>query len=443
LYDGKFWIERIYAFNGRGTMHYEFETFKWSKTDYYNVTMDTDFRIKDFKCIPTQKLVKFTIEDGPSSGGSCRFVLPWRLLHENIQVKVDDTPISASITETPGEKTVVSFNCDYTGTARLVKVNGNIIVGDFTGGGGSGYSPDGRINIFELVRTGRAFGTRPGDSNWDPDADIDFSEKINIFDLVRIARWVGTEKVALPHKERSSVKSQDTTILKVTPDSVLDLAIGETFKIDIMVDSVNNLYASSFSISWDSTIIKFLSVEQGNFLEGEDTYFTYGKIYPDSITDISYTRTGMVLGVDGSGKVATLTFTVVDSGECKLDIYWSALISSDDQDIEHEVKDGYFRNKEVGAEEIERISILRFGLEIKSNPSNANTIIKYGILKAGKVSLKVYNVAGELVRVLVDEVKKPGYYTINWNTEKLPRNVYFLKLKGPSGVINKKIVKVK
>ncbi len=49
------------------------------------------------------------------------------------------------------------------------------------------------------------------------------------------------------------------------------------------------------------------------------------------------------------------------------------------------------------------------------NPFNPETEIKYGIAKAGKVVIKIYNVKGEMIKTLVNEFKTPGNYTIKWN----------------------------
>ncbi|RKY91388.1 hypothetical protein DRQ15_05105 [candidate division KSB1 bacterium] len=50
------------------------------------------------------------------------------------------------------------------------------------------------------------------------------------------------------------------------------------------------------------------------------------------------------------------------------------------------------------------------------------------------VSLKVYNLLGQQVRTLVDEVEKPGYYTVHWDGRddqglELPSGVYFYRLR--------------
>ncbi len=49
------------------------------------------------------------------------------------------------------------------------------------------------------------------------------------------------------------------------------------------------------------------------------------------------------------------------------------------------------------------------------NPFNPVTTIRYQLPKAGHVSLKVYNIYGQLVRTLVDDQVHAGYHTVQWN----------------------------
>jgi hypothetical protein len=49
------------------------------------------------------------------------------------------------------------------------------------------------------------------------------------------------------------------------------------------------------------------------------------------------------------------------------------------------------------------------------NPFNPSTDIKYSVSENDKVSLKIYNTRGQLVRTLVNEKKTPGEYVVRWN----------------------------
>lgn len=77
------------------------------------------------------------------------------------------------------------------------------------------------------------------------------------------------------------------------------------------------------------------------------------------------------------------------------------------------------------------------------NPFNPATTISYQLPAVGRVSLKVYDVLGREVRTLVDEVKRPGKYVIEFDGNGLPSGVYFYRLSARNHVETKKMVLIK
>lgn len=63
------------------------------------------------------------------------------------------------------------------------------------------------------------------------------------------------------------------------------------------------------------------------------------------------------------------------------------------------------------------------------NPFNPNTTIKFGLPKAGRITLKIYDVAGREVRQLFDNTEiNAGTVTYNFNASELASGVYFYSL---------------
>jgi photosystem II stability/assembly factor-like uncharacterized protein len=62
------------------------------------------------------------------------------------------------------------------------------------------------------------------------------------------------------------------------------------------------------------------------------------------------------------------------------------------------------------------------------NPFNPSTVISYQLPVAGYVSLKVYNLLGTEVAVIVDGFKPAGNYEFEFNASSLMSGVYFYKL---------------
>jgi hypothetical protein len=64
------------------------------------------------------------------------------------------------------------------------------------------------------------------------------------------------------------------------------------------------------------------------------------------------------------------------------------------------------------------------------NPFNPTTRIKYDLPKDSKVTLKVYNLLGQEVLTLTDEIQDAGFKSIEWNVPQsgMPSGVYFYRL---------------
>jgi len=77
------------------------------------------------------------------------------------------------------------------------------------------------------------------------------------------------------------------------------------------------------------------------------------------------------------------------------------------------------------------------------NPFNPNTTISYQIPIAGKVSLKVYDILGKEVAVLVEEYKEIGKFIVNFNGSNLASGIYMYKLEAGNFVSTKKLVLMK
>lgn len=62
------------------------------------------------------------------------------------------------------------------------------------------------------------------------------------------------------------------------------------------------------------------------------------------------------------------------------------------------------------------------------NPFNPITVIKYSLPLESNVNISVFNILGEQVIQLVNENKKNGFYTVEWNASNLSSGVYFYRI---------------
>jgi hypothetical protein len=63
------------------------------------------------------------------------------------------------------------------------------------------------------------------------------------------------------------------------------------------------------------------------------------------------------------------------------------------------------------------------------NPFNPTTTIEFDILKTGHVALEIYNLRGQKVAALINEIMNPGTYKATFDAANLAAGVYFYQLK--------------
>jgi hypothetical protein len=77
------------------------------------------------------------------------------------------------------------------------------------------------------------------------------------------------------------------------------------------------------------------------------------------------------------------------------------------------------------------------------NPFNPVTWISYAIPEAQHVRLTVYDVTGRLVEELVNEVKAPGKYVVEWDAGNMPSGIYFYRLEAGNFAETRKAILLK
>ncbi|MFA5034024.1 MAG: T9SS type A sorting domain-containing protein [bacterium] len=92
-----------------------------------------------------------------------------------------------------------------------------------------------------------------------------------------------------------------------------------------------------------------------------------------------------------------------------------------------------------GIEE-KKIENIKTNLSIYPNPSFGNSIIKYGLPEKATVSLTLYDISGRLVQTMYSGTQKAGDHTININSYKIAKGIYFAKLNAGDFKATKKLI---
>jgi len=77
------------------------------------------------------------------------------------------------------------------------------------------------------------------------------------------------------------------------------------------------------------------------------------------------------------------------------------------------------------------------------NPFNPSTIISYTVPERIKVVLKVYDVLGTEVAELINDIKSPGRYEVEFNSKGLPSGIYFYTIQAGKFTNSKKMILLK
>jgi hypothetical protein len=77
------------------------------------------------------------------------------------------------------------------------------------------------------------------------------------------------------------------------------------------------------------------------------------------------------------------------------------------------------------------------------NPFNPITQIKFDIAKQGLTKLKIFDVLGREITTLINEVKSPGSYIVDFDASKLASGVYFYRLEAGTFIDVKRMILIK
>lgn len=89
-----------------------------------------------------------------------------------------------------------------------------------------------------------------------------------------------------------------------------------------------------------------------------------------------------------------------------------------------------------------------YSLQASPNPFGGTCQIRYSLGQPGRVSLKVYDICGHLVKTVFDAALQPGSHTARWSGDdemgrNMPNGIYFYRLTSPQGCLTQKTILLK
>ena len=77
------------------------------------------------------------------------------------------------------------------------------------------------------------------------------------------------------------------------------------------------------------------------------------------------------------------------------------------------------------------------------NPFNPSTTIEFALVERSSVKLKVFDVTGKEVAILVNESLVPGTYKVTFEANRLPSAIYFYRIEAGRFLQIKKLMLLK
>jgi hypothetical protein len=173
---------------------------------------------------------------------------------------------------------------------------------------------------------------------------------------------------------------------------------------------------------------------------------------PDSVRYNAATYTSFDSAVDSAGTprsmiIMGLGSVTIAAGDSSAPIYFAMAYDTDSTAMVTNIKSLESRYKQrilTGVSRTEGVIPTRFSLSQNyPNPFNPTTTIEYSVAKAGTVELKVYDVLGHELAVLVQGEQNPGNYSVVFDASRLSSGAYFYTMRAGDFVSTRSLVLMK
>ena len=123
----------------------------------------------------------------------------------------------------------------------------------------------------------------------------------------------------------ASPQVSGTTVVQAQPSKSAPL-VGETLTVNITVSNVENLYSVDVALRWNASILKFLDAQLRLGVESNPGGVLHEEVYiiENAATQAEYalvaTSIGTAPSFNGSGTIASVTFSVTGIGQAGLQV---------------------------------------------------------------------------------------------------------------------------
>jgi len=276
---------------------------------------------------------------------------------------------------------------------------------------------DNTADFGDFILFASAFNTNVGEPGFLVNADTDDDGNVGFADFLNFAGTFNQTAVTIngnpigatkPVIRRPGLNDNVELSLKLTSEKVL---VGQTVTLNVAVDNAASLQGFGFDLSYDTDKFEFVEATPAQ----EDLLKTGGAETPvflkqeKTLGEITVAN-AVVDGspITGAGDVVSLTFRVLTEFEDNARFEIANGVVFDGSQLANPVV-------ALGSLSVESTPTEFALLQNFPNPFNPETTIKYNVAEGANVSLRIYNVVGQVVRTLVAEQQNAGRYTVRWN----------------------------
>jgi len=173
--------------------------------------------------------------------------------------------------------------------------------------------------------------------------------------------------------------------------------------------SVKGIHAA---LDYDRSRLRLVSAAQGELLDQQSGFVFFKQLDTAEGAEVDAAIFGRDVVLAGSGEVAVLTFEVTEATAAPR-LGQAVLRDRDNRPVRSRPEQSAPSSR--GAVTTTRVPTTLELLGARPNPFDASTDIAFRLPAPGRVSVRIYDVSGRLVRTLVDGTRPAGERTVTWD----------------------------
>lgn len=222
--------------------------------------------------------------------------------------------------------------------------------------------------------------------------------------------------------------SNSITISPYGSNQILDYSLGKVSQF-----STNSLVSSS-SITWSNSANQVIRLAH----YACDPWIRSWYYFEDGWSPATDGYVGLKFIANGNTYYGWLRMsTVSDASQFTIKDY------AFDNTPDHSILTGNATGAIKAPDNYTREVMKDFQVDVYPNPLSSSTTISFSLSQSQKISLKIFDMNGKLVKAIADKMFESGDQQIKWNTLDVKAGIYLLRMEGTNYSETKKLVVIK